>query len=149
MCAFCTHCVATKNVRLIRLRFDSSTFACSCCAGDRASRPSAETAYQIVSAILHRWQPDGEIRDAKHCIVCYDAPRNTMLRPCRHELMCSECSEKARAKKNVCPLCQTEIEEVLKNEAFGTDTIRNIPLRSIKDKNRNNSNCGSASGSTS
>ncbi|KAH8051058.1 hypothetical protein JL721_11247 [Aureococcus anophagefferens] len=46
-------------------------------------------------------------RDA--CVVCLDAPRDTMLFNCGHVCACAACVDALRANDNACPLCREPI----------------------------------------
>jgi len=43
---------------------------------------------------------------ASDCAVCMDAPKNMLLRPCKHLATCFRCS----ANLEICPICRTPIE---------------------------------------
>jgi hypothetical protein len=45
------------------------------------------------------------------CVVCMDAPRNTRLRPCLHNLLCEQCAEQLVQRRATCPTCRTSIQE--------------------------------------
>ena len=44
------------------------------------------------------------------CIICLDAPKNTLLIPCNHVLSCEQCA----ACLKVCPVCRRNIEKKIK-----------------------------------
>ncbi len=44
------------------------------------------------------------------CVVCIDAPRSTVLLPCGHVCMCSDCIGTTQS----CPICRTAIESAMK-----------------------------------
>lgn len=46
------------------------------------------------------------------CIVCLDAPKDTMIDGCNHLILCQECENKLQPK--MCPICQTQYESVSK-----------------------------------
>ncbi|KAK7230731.1 nucleotide-excision repair protein [Aureococcus anophagefferens] len=50
---------------------------------------------------------DAATRDV--CVVCLDAPRDTMLFNCGHVCACAACVDALRANDNACPLCREPI----------------------------------------
>ena len=44
---------------------------------------------------------------SRECVVCMNAQRTTMLRPCGHVCVCSECAEAV----STCPLCRQSIAD--------------------------------------
>ena len=53
--------------------------------------------------------------DKKKCVVCFDkeAGHNALV-PCGHTQFCHQCIEEITKRTNVCSLCKTKIESVLK-----------------------------------
>ena len=49
-------------------------------------------------------------RDKSLCIICLDAPREMLLKPCKHYCLCSDCSNELRD----CPICKRGIQEAEK-----------------------------------
>mmetsp|Transcript_33599 Transcript_33599/g.42891 ORF Transcript_33599/g.42891 Transcript_33599/m.42891 type:complete len:330 (-) Transcript_33599:86-1075(-) len=49
--------------------------------------------------------------DNNACIICMDAPKSTLLMPCRHICVCDECSDSV----NQCPMCRDDIVTRIKN----------------------------------
>lgn len=47
---------------------------------------------------------------ATSCVVCLSSPKNTLLQPCKHICVCSECAEKMRSSE--CPICRRRVEGV-------------------------------------
>eukprot|EP00929_Paragymnodinium_shiwhaense_P074654 TRINITY_DN38213_c0_g2_i2.p1 TRINITY_DN38213_c0_g2~~TRINITY_DN38213_c0_g2_i2.p1 ORF type:complete len:304 (-),score=33.36 TRINITY_DN38213_c0_g2_i2:263-1174(-) len=59
--------------------------------------------------------------ESRRCIVCFDAPRNTILTPCGHNLMCIKCVLKTMSQGMPCPSCRVEIkgyDEGLSSKTF-------------------------------
>ncbi|CAH8371132.1 unnamed protein product [Eruca vesicaria subsp. sativa] len=54
--------------------------------------------------------------DAKECVVCLSEPRDTIVLPCRHMCMCSECAKALRFQKNECPVCRQPAERLVELE---------------------------------
>ena len=48
--------------------------------------------------------------ESKLCVVCMDAPRNMMIRPCNHYCICEKCGK--RMKK--CPVCVRAVSRIEK-----------------------------------
>ena len=52
-----------------------------------------------------------KLQEAKACAVCLDRERSTVLLPCGHVVLCSEC---ARSGDIVdCPICRAHIDRVM------------------------------------
>ena len=47
-------------------------------------------------------------RDKLLCVICLDAPREVLLKPCKHYCLCSNCSNELRD----CPICKRGIREM-------------------------------------
>ncbi|GBL89456.1 hypothetical protein AVEN_87805-1 [Araneus ventricosus] len=47
------------------------------------------------------------------CIICHDRERNVLLYPCRHMIMCEECTIALQENYRDCPLCRHEILNTL------------------------------------
>ncbi|XP_055348975.1 uncharacterized protein LOC129595869 [Paramacrobiotus metropolitanus] len=61
---------------------------------------------------------DPEERDARVCVICQDNVRTIVCLPCRHFILCEDCS-KLLANGNVapgklCPMCRKPIRELIK-----------------------------------
>jgi serine/threonine protein kinase len=98
--------------------------AVQCTATDLASRPDAVALF----AELRRAETDVTrmasvpgVADAtalapepfvRECVVCLDAARGTVLRPCSHSVMCVPCTEDiiAAGDSALCPFCRASIE---------------------------------------
>jgi len=66
-----------------------------------ASRPLQASASAPVS---------GETEDESLCKICYDAPMDAVLFPCRHQCCCYACSEQLHE----CPVCRTPFTSAVK-----------------------------------
>ena len=49
--------------------------------------------------------------EAGECIICLDHKRNIIIQPCNHIAICNFCAEISK-----CPICRTEIENLVKIE---------------------------------
>jgi hypothetical protein len=49
------------------------------------------------------------------CVVCLDAPRSTLLWPCRHLLLCGDaaCAAMLGAPARLCPVCREPVAQLL------------------------------------
>ena len=58
---------------------------------------------------------NGEQKEAegKTCLVCMDAPRDTVLLPCRHMFYCSPCALRLRSSGDKCAVCRCPIRDTL------------------------------------
>ena len=61
------------------------------------------------------FQADGEELETE-CSICWDDPRDTLILPCRHLAVCSECAEKIRYQQAACPICRKPFKALLKLE---------------------------------
>ena len=57
-----------------------------------------------------------EEEDACTCVVCFERDRDTMLEPCSHCVLCSQCCEEVMRKTKQCPICRADIREFCKVE---------------------------------
>lgn len=64
---------------------------------------------KIISDIEKKLYGDNmeKIDDASKCKVCYDNIKNIILMPCRHYILCNNCSDNIF----VCPICNSKIDE--------------------------------------
>eukprot|EP00667_Euglena_gracilis_P006776 EG_transcript_6838 len=51
--------------------------------------------------------------DGEDCVICLAEPRNTLVMPCRHMCLCSDCASMLRQRTNKCPICRTVAERFL------------------------------------
>lgn len=45
------------------------------------------------------------------CVVCLENPRDEVLVPCGHMVLCHFCCEGILASTNECPMCRVQIED--------------------------------------
>jgi len=48
----------------------------------------------------------------KDCIICFEAPKNTVLIPCGHLVLCLKCARGLKLSNKLCPVCRSDIESV-------------------------------------
>jgi len=56
-----------------------------------------------------------EYNEMSKCIICYVNTKNTVVYPCRHKVVCSECSDSLHKMKNfksTCIYCKQKIEKI-------------------------------------
>ena len=59
----------------------------------------------------HLYRMRDRLRRANLCSVCWNAPMDALLRPCRHGKFCSACVDTILGSSDPrCPLCRTTIE---------------------------------------
>lgn len=73
--------------------------------------------------------------EGKDCLICMSAPKNTILLPCRHICLCSECSMALRLQTNKCPVCRAKVESLLRIEKddSGCRSMCSTPLPKIDE----------------
>lgn len=47
------------------------------------------------------------------CVVCLTNPKDTMILPCRHLCLCSECAGPLKQQTNKCPMCRAKIDRLM------------------------------------
>lgn len=107
----------SSQSRMSRLQADSNR------ARERSCKPSARqirnaaskkhTASDLELLIAQLFQANEDLsqeREKSQCIVCMDANREVLLKPCNHYCMCSDCSKGFRE----CPVCQKKLRKAEK-----------------------------------
>jgi hypothetical protein len=57
-------------------------------------------------------QPDAE---ETMCVVCFDAPKDHLVLPCKHLCVCEACAEQlTKTRTPMCPVCRGPIRETMK-----------------------------------
>jgi len=81
-----------------------------CGSGERARllQTRLAEAAAVISEELRRE------REAHQCAVCLRKERETVLLPCRHNVMCISCTEHVERTSGRCPLCRANIERSLR-----------------------------------
>ena len=52
------------------------------------------------------------------CIICFENPKEVVIIPCGHLIMCALCSYKVRKKYEECPKCRQQIEDYCLNSEY-------------------------------
>eukprot|EP01012_Entosiphon_sulcatum_P006376 TRINITY_DN1299_c0_g1_i1.p1 TRINITY_DN1299_c0_g1~~TRINITY_DN1299_c0_g1_i1.p1 ORF type:complete len:334 (-),score=44.68 TRINITY_DN1299_c0_g1_i1:20-1000(-) len=47
------------------------------------------------------------------CVVCISSERDTTLMPCAHMCLCAECADQLRRQTNRCPICRTNVTNLI------------------------------------
>jgi hypothetical protein len=47
--------------------------------------------------------------EANECLICLTNTSNTLIEPCNHLCLCSDCLQSVRKSTNKCPICRTAI----------------------------------------
>ena len=48
--------------------------------------------------------------EGEECIICFTNPVTTLLEPCMHLCLCSDCCNSVRTSTNSCPICRTNVQ---------------------------------------
>ena len=66
---------------------------------------SADAEILLRRQLLHANEQLSQERDKLLCVICVDAPREVLLKPCKHFCLCSKCTNRLRE----CPICKQQI----------------------------------------
>ena len=69
---------------------------------------SSDTEVTLRRQLLQANEQLSQERDKLLCVICLDAPREVLLKPCKHYCLCSNCSNELRD----CPICKRRIREM-------------------------------------
>ena len=89
-----------------------------------ASAPPLAQVQEAMAAPIGAAQQVDFVVDSE-CVVCFDAPVSSCLRPCGHVAMCMICASKIGAN---CPICRAGIEKV---EAYPSATPTNFVVNPV------------------
>ncbi|XP_022316902.2 putative E3 ubiquitin-protein ligase MGRN1 isoform X2 [Crassostrea virginica] len=63
--------------------------------------------------------PDDEVEDSgAECVICMSDMRDTLILPCRHLCLCSNCAESLRYQASSCPICRSPFRALLQIRAM-------------------------------
>ncbi|KMT16606.1 hypothetical protein BVRB_3g048930 isoform A [Beta vulgaris subsp. vulgaris] len=62
----------------------------------------------------HTPEDGSKIVESSSCVICFDAPVEGACVPCGHMAGCMSCLNEIKAKKWGCPVCRTNIDQVIK-----------------------------------
>lgn len=66
---------------------------------------------------------------SRECVICMSEARDTTVLPCRHMCMCSDCARRLRLQTNKCPICRTNIEQLLQIKVWFPRLVIVLPSR--------------------
>jgi len=69
---------------------------------------------KILGALTTLKSNSAKGRNEDECIVCFDAQKDTVLRPCSHFAVCNDCAKVIFESTARCPLCRQTITEIIK-----------------------------------
>lgn len=81
------------------------------------------------------------IFESEECVICLEAKPVAVFAPCRHRCSCAPCSNLVGKSRQPCPLCRTEISDVLvyRDQQAAGDVVESIPqaeVQAFKDERR-------------
>lgn len=105
----------------------------SCTASTHGHRKSASSALQQFQVLPVTVGTSAAPR--RLCIVCLERPRQGLLRPCGHNVVCRACATKLLNRKQGCPLCRKALAsqgffEGTFNETFPGVSVVSVPCSS-------------------
>lgn len=71
----------------------------------KAAEAQLATAQREATTAAAAAQPAVPIGGAGECVICLDAPKATMLEPCRHVCLCEACAPRVKE----CPVCRAKV----------------------------------------
>lgn len=84
----------------------------------------AESIY--ICFFLQQVDPDEELEDSgAECVICMSDMRDTLILPCRHLCLCSNCAESLRYQASMCPICRVRFRALLQIRAMRKKVIVN------------------------
>ena len=57
--------------------------------------------------------PAQQQNDDVLCVICLDAPKQTLLLPCKHLCVCDSCAEESCQPGTKCPLCRNTVASIV------------------------------------
>ena len=58
-------------------------------------------------AVLEDKEVESAAVNTAECIICFSAPCDTVVLPCRHFCLCTDCSKSLRRQSKKCPICRS------------------------------------------
>mmetsp|Transcript_23625 Transcript_23625/g.51567 ORF Transcript_23625/g.51567 Transcript_23625/m.51567 type:complete len:208 (+) Transcript_23625:179-802(+) len=90
-------------------------------AGARLDTESVETTYDESSlagtspAACKELTSMSDGSNSATCVVCWSAPKNCVVLPCKHMATCAECTKAVWSSTKRCPICRAHISECIYN----------------------------------
>ncbi|KAH9505229.1 hypothetical protein Btru_059020 [Bulinus truncatus] len=70
--------------------------------------------------------PDDDIEDSgAECVICMSDMRDTLILPCRHLCLCSNCADSLRYQASMCPICRVKFRALLQIRAMRKKLVPN------------------------
>lgn len=80
--------------------------------GAGPNQPSGSVLEQLKASMAELCMEDDELVADDHlCVVCLERPRDEVLVPCGHMVLCQDCCADIMASTNECPMCRETIED--------------------------------------
>ena len=73
-------------------------------------------------------------KQSKPCLVCYESLSNSVIMPCGHSGICSQCSVLVWKQTGLCHLCRKPIESVLEIKEIGGDVAKVVKATCEKER---------------
>jgi len=71
-------------------------------------------AQQLAAAAQQAGLHESDLADDEACVICLAEPRDTVLVPCGHVVLCASCCDDVMSSASKeCPICRKEIQEVI------------------------------------
>ena len=78
----------------------------------RMQQVHAQLGNSVVPPAAPAPHPDAE---ETMCVVCFDAPKDHLVLPCKHLCVCEACAEQlTKTRTPMCPVCRGPIRETMK-----------------------------------
>jgi 1-acyl-sn-glycerol-3-phosphate acyltransferase len=105
----------TTTVRAVAAAAAPPGFHASGAPAPSAALPQrGSVAAQLAAAALQAGLHDCDLDDEEACVICLAEPRNTVLMPCGHVVLCAACCATVmNAAARGCPICRVEIAETI------------------------------------
>lgn len=78
--------------------------------GRQLDRYNSDEILGLIKIHLNAMDKLTEQLEKKECVICMQRDPDTLFVPCRHLCCCEPCKESLK----ICPLCNTQIEKVIK-----------------------------------
>lgn len=73
---------------------------------------------------------DDAEENMRECVVCMSDTKDTVVLPCRHMCLCSQCAEQLRFQSNRCPICRQPFHALLQIR-IGEEPERDLTMEQI------------------
>ena len=80
----------------------------------KSSSPGPLGASGGAAGVTVKTEECASTEDNKLCVICLQAPYNTVLVPCGHLYLCYNCASSVKNKNAECPICRSFIQDILR-----------------------------------